>query len=80
MLGLVRALLEAGATDVVCSAWQVADAPTLDLMLRFHGARAKEGLRPTEALRAARLHLMRAPATAHPAHWAGFQCWGSGAR
>lgn len=79
LLGLTRAFLGAGATRVLCTTWQVADASTAELMLDFHRARIERRLDDAAALRAARLAAMQEPATAHPYFWAGFQLWGAGA-
>jgi CHAT domain-containing protein/tetratricopeptide (TPR) repeat protein len=77
--GLTQAFLRAGATRVICSTWQVPDASTAELMALLHEGRRREGLEDADALRRARLAVMRAPATAHPYFWAGFQLWGPGA-
>ena len=77
VVGLTRSFLVAGATRVLCTTWQVADGSTARLMSRFHRARRADGARDVDALRSARLALLRGAGTGHPYHWAGFQLWGA---
>ena len=56
--GLKRSFLAAGARQVVFSLWPVSDRGTLALMSRFYEHLGR-GLGPSEALRAARLELLR---------------------
>jgi CHAT domain-containing protein/Tfp pilus assembly protein PilF len=71
MIGLTRAFMYAGAPSVVVSLWSVADVSTADLMVAFyqHLDRAED---KADALRAAKLELMRNPRYAHPYYWAPF--------
>ena len=80
VLGLTRALFLSGVSQVICSTWQVADSNTAGLMVHLHEAREQQGRSARDALRDARLSLLRNEATAHPFYWAGLQLWGSGAR
>ncbi|MDJ0973708.1 MAG: CHAT domain-containing protein [Planctomycetota bacterium] len=77
LLGLTRAFFRSGVSRVLCTTWQVADDTTAALMVRFHEGRRAKQLSDAAALREARLALMRAPETAHPYWWAGFQLWGA---
>lgn len=70
LLGVSRALLYAGAASVVVSLWQVADASTPDLMVRFYRHLNESGDK-AEALRLSKLELIR-EGHAHPYHWAPF--------
>jgi len=55
---------------VVVSLWQVADASTPDLMVRFYRHLNESGDK-AEALRLSKLELIR-EGNAHPYHWASF--------
>lgn len=81
-MGLVRALLRAGAKAVLVAQWPVADWPTFLLMGRFYQLLAEKS--PAGALQAAQQWLRNVPAGelglvydsgrpfAHPRHWAAF--------
>jgi len=69
--GLSRAFFLAGARSVVVSLWNVNDAATSELMRRFY-AGLKAGLPKDEALRAAKLAVMKEPRWRHPYYWAPF--------
>jgi len=87
LIGLTRAFQYAGARSVVASLWQVADASTAELMLRFY-RHLREGQTKDEALRAAQLELIRRPIlvgpegareetdASAPYAWAAFQLYG----
>jgi len=67
----------AGASRVDVSNWAVSDDATRALMVAFYTKMLAAGLAPGEALRAAKLELLRSGgAFAHPAHWAAFVLWG----
>lgn len=72
LVGLPHAFLEAGATRVVVSLWQVRDLATAELMRRFYQALWSEHLPPAEALRQAQLSMSRDPDWNRPRDWAGF--------
>ena len=78
VLGLTRAFMIAGASQVVVSLWKVDDAATGALMAHFY-ARLAAGDRTSVALAAAQRHLrgIRDGAWAHPRYWAAWVCWGS---
>ncbi|HSS00857.1 MAG TPA: CHAT domain-containing tetratricopeptide repeat protein [Kofleriaceae bacterium] len=69
--GMRRALVLAGAASQVVSLWAVDDASTRELMRAYY-AELAQGAGRAEALRAAKLRLMRQPRHAHPQHWAAF--------
>ncbi|HEX9731838.1 MAG TPA: CHAT domain-containing protein [Thermoanaerobaculia bacterium] len=60
LIGLTRAFQIAGARSVVATSWQVEDAVTAELMIRFH-RHLRSGKPKDEALRAAQLELIRGP-------------------
>jgi CHAT domain-containing protein len=71
IVGLTRAFMYAGAPSVVVSLWSVADVSTADLMVGFyqHLDRAED---KADALRSAKLELLKNPRYAHPYYWAPF--------
>jgi len=58
LLGLGRALQQAGAQSVITSLWKVDDQATRLLFSRFYGRLWQEGLHPAEALRAVKLDMI----------------------
>jgi CHAT domain-containing protein len=74
---LAEAFRRAGTRSVVASLWDVDDASTARLFTAFYGALA-DGDSPAEALRRAKLSLLRDRATASPRHWASFLLYGDG--
>ena len=71
LVGVARALLYAGASNIVVSLWQVADASTSDLMIRFYRHLGEDGDK-AEALRLSKLEMIREGGFEHPYHWAPF--------
>jgi CHAT domain-containing protein/tetratricopeptide (TPR) repeat protein len=69
--GMRRALVLAGAESQVVSLWNVSDSSTRELMRAFYGELAR-GTGRAEALRRAKLRLLRQPLFAHPYYWAAF--------
>ncbi|MBL8173707.1 MAG: CHAT domain-containing protein [Bryobacterales bacterium] len=69
ILGFTRALLLAGVSSVAVSLWPISDESTVALMVEFYG-RLSRGEPTSEALRQAKLHLLRSGAFAHPYYWA----------
>jgi CHAT domain-containing protein len=77
VMGLARAFFFAGASRVVASNWAVSDDAASELMTAFATRLLRDGRRPGEALRTAKLEMLRGrPALAHPASWAAFVIWG----
>jgi CHAT domain-containing protein len=73
VMGMSRAFLYAGAGSVLISLWNVNDASTAELM-KLAYQNLTRGIPRDEALRAAKLQLMRGPQSAwrHPYYWAPF--------
>jgi CHAT domain-containing protein len=69
---LSRAFLDAGATRVVFSLWDVEDQATAELMSCFYQGYLTAGLTPAQALREAQLSLWRDPNWSEPYYWSGF--------
>ena len=69
--GMRRALVLAGVESQVVSLWSVNDASTRALMREYYGELA-HGTGRAEALRQAKLRLLRQPRYAHPYYWAAF--------
>ena len=68
--GLARAFLFAGTDSVILSMWQVNDESTAKLFIDMY-RHLKEGSK-SEALRDAKLSLLKNPGTSHPYYWAPF--------
>jgi CHAT domain-containing protein len=69
--GLRRAFVLAGAETVVMSLWPVSDYLTHQMMIAFYtGLRA--GLGRGDALRQAKLSMLKRPGRRHPFYWASF--------
>lgn len=72
LVGLTWAFLEAGAHNVIAGLWDVNDRSTSRLMSDFY-RRLAAGRPPTEALRDAKLELLRSTGPyAKPYYWAPF--------
>jgi CHAT domain-containing protein/Tfp pilus assembly protein PilF len=69
--GLRRAVVLAGAEAQVVSLWNVNDSSAQELMRAYYDELAR-GTGRAEALRQAKLRLLREPRYAHPHHWAAF--------
>jgi CHAT domain-containing protein len=74
LVGLAWAFLRAGAHNVIAALWEVTDASTAQLMDRFY-AELEKGSNPEEALRAAKLSLLRGNTFRNPFYWAPFQLY-----
>ncbi|HYM11093.1 MAG TPA: CHAT domain-containing protein [Bryobacterales bacterium] len=73
LVGFTWAFLEAGAGNVIAGLWDVSDRSTPELMANLYSEMAKR-LAPAEALRAAKLALLRSAGPYRkPYHWAPFQ-------
>jgi CHAT domain-containing protein len=75
IIGLTRTFLIAGAHRVCASLWNVEDSSAQKLMSRFYASLLTEGLSPTEALRHAKLTMLRQGEA--PSRWAAFVLVGS---
>lgn len=74
LVGLAWAFLRAGAHNVIAGLWEVTDASTEQLMDRFYDE-LDHGATPDQALRAAKLSLLRGSAFHNPFYWAPFQLY-----
>jgi len=73
LVGLTRGFMYAGAARVMVSLWNVNDIATATLMKAFY-KKLKQGLPKDDALRQAKLELLRGQQQAwrHPYYWAPF--------
>src|SRR6185312_957094 len=69
--GLRRAFMLAGAETLVMSLWPITDSVAGDTMLGYY-ARLRAGIGRGDALRQAKLAILRRPAMRHPYYWGGF--------
>jgi CHAT domain-containing protein/uncharacterized protein HemY len=76
-IGLTRAFLHAGASQVVSSLWAVEDRATGRLMQGFW-QKLDEGGRVEIALALSQRRMISDPALSHPFYWAGFVAVGRG--
>jgi CHAT domain-containing protein/tetratricopeptide (TPR) repeat protein len=74
-VGLVRAFLYAGASNVLATLWQVEDRATGELMDLFYRELA-HNRSPSTALAAAQRKMLRNPDTRDPFFWAAFSLAG----
>ncbi len=72
IIGLSRALIYAGAKNLVVSLWSVADQSTADLMVDFYGHLIEGNQHYTGALRQAKLDMINGKTYANPYYWAPF--------
>jgi len=73
LVGFTWAFLQAGARNVIAGLWEVSDRSTADLMANLY-SELGNGLGPAEALRAAKLSLLRSAGPYRkPYYWAPFQ-------
>jgi CHAT domain-containing protein len=71
VFGLRRALVLAGAQSQIVSLWKVNDSSAPELMRELYAELAR-GTGRAEALRQAKLRILRQPRFAHPYYWAAF--------
>ncbi|HPW63757.1 MAG TPA: CHAT domain-containing protein [Cyclobacteriaceae bacterium] len=73
VIGLSRALVYAGARNIIVSFWSVADESTSELMTNFYQLLLqKENVSFSEGLRESKLELIRKGKYAAPYYWAPF--------
>jgi CHAT domain-containing protein len=73
VIGLSRALVYAGAKNIIVSFWSVADESTSELMTNFYQTLLqKESMSFSEGLRESKLELIRKGKYAAPYYWAPF--------
>jgi CHAT domain-containing protein len=76
MLGLAGVAAQAGARSTLASRWLADEYATMQLMNKFY-AGLTHGIPKAEALRQAKLELMRSQDFNHPFFWGGFTLLGS---
>lgn len=69
--GINRAFFYAGASSVLMSLWAVNDQATSQLMERFY-THLRSSISIMEALRKAKLEMIKSGTLSHPYYWAGF--------
>lgn len=69
--GLRRAFTLAGSETLVMTLWPVTDAIARDTMVAYY-ARLRDGMGRGDALRQAKLSILKRPALRHPYYWGGF--------
>ena len=73
IVGLSRALLYAGAKNLIVSLWQVADQSTAELMIDFYQSHLTESDGSmAHSLRAAKLKMLKSEEFGNPYYWAPF--------
>ena len=70
IVGLTHGFMSAGSKSVVASLWKVDDRATAALMSKFYESMLKDRLRPSAALRDAKLKMIKENSA--PYYWAGF--------
>jgi CHAT domain-containing protein len=74
--GLTRAVMYAGTPAVMASLWKVDDNATKELMINFYRNMLEKNLDKTEALRQAKLELLKTKQYASPLFWSAFVLYG----
>ncbi len=76
VFGLKRAFILSGAKSMIMSLWSVPSAETVELMTEFYNL-LSQGKSKTEALRQAKLSIIKNPRTSNPFYWGAFVLTGS---
>jgi CHAT domain-containing protein/Tfp pilus assembly protein PilF len=74
--GLTRAVMYAGTPAVIASLWKVDDIATKELMVKFYKNLLERDLDKTEALRQAKLELIKNKKYRSPLFWSAFVMYG----
>ncbi|MCP5054575.1 MAG: CHAT domain-containing protein, partial [bacterium] len=74
--GLTRAVMYAGTPAVVASLWKVDDTAAKELMVRFYRNMIRKKLDTPEALRQAKLELLKNKQYSSPFFWGAFVMYG----
>ena len=74
--GLTRAVMYAGTPAVVSSLWRVDDQATKELMVTFYRNILEKNLDKVEALRQAKLELLKSKKYSSPLFWSAFVMYG----
>ena len=73
---LANAFRVAGALTVIATIWNIPDESTVQFVRYFYDKALESGVRPSEALEAARNKLCNDPSYSCLQNWAGFVCFG----
>lgn len=76
LIGLTRGFMYAGSPRVVASLWKVDDVATAEFMKVFYQKMLKEKMRPSAALREAKIAMMKQRRWSPPYYWAAFELQG----
>ena len=76
VMGLTRAVMYAGTPAVIASLWKVDDIATKELMINFYRNLLEKNLDKTEALRQAKLELLKNKKYHSPLFWSAFVMYG----
>lgn len=74
--GLTRAVMYAGAPAVAASLWYVDDPATKELMVTFYRNMLEKHLDKVEALRQAKMELIKSTKYSSPLFWSAFVMYG----
>ena len=74
--GLTQAVMYAGTPAVVASLWDVDDTATKELMLHFYRNMLEKNLDKAEALRQAKMQLIKSKTYRSPLFWSSFVMYG----
>jgi CHAT domain-containing protein len=74
--GLTRAVMYAGTPAVVASLWKVDDIATKELMVNFYRDMLEKNMDKVEALRQAKLELLKNENYSNPLFWSAFVMYG----
>lgn len=74
--GLTQAVMYAGTPSVIASLWNVDDISTKELMVGFYKYMLEEGATKEEALRKAKLDLLKSKKYSSPFFWGAFVMYG----
>ena len=72
IIGLSRALLYAGADNIIVSLWKVTDKSTAKLMVDFYSNLLENEAERAEALHRTKLKMIEQGEFAHPFFWSPF--------
>jgi len=75
--GLSYITQKKGAKAVIASLWSVSDKSTAELMTKMYLAFSKYSISVSDALRQAKIDLLKSSEFSHPFYWAGFQLYGN---
>jgi len=74
--GLTRAVMYAGTPAVVAGLWNVSEIATKELLVKFYTNMLEKGMKKEEALRQAKLEMIRGKNYSSPYFWSAFVMYG----